>query len=391
MSKKHCIACGNNPTNHTLSYIHNTASIYVEPIDEIVFGTWIGTIGMTIFNWATVPYLFFFKLIRFISWNTDVSKVATDRSRVIWEEANRRGIPMRQLVIMGKPVDMYQARINGSRIMFESIPRPRKLTSSGDSWLDDKYTLKTRLAKHNIPVPRGKSVTSYREACEVFDSVASEVITKPRLGSRGRHTTTHINSREALEAGFTSAQQLCHQVIVEEHLEGSVYRGTVVGGELVGFLEGAPARITGNGHDSIRTLIAEKNKTRNPKVSEVVCDDKLERFLTRTGHTYSEVLPAGTTIDLSEKIGISYGGSSRELITEIHPKIRTILEHAGRIVGSPVVGFDFIILDPTVDPDTQKCGIIECNSLPFINLHHHPLVGTPVNVAGRVWDLFNRK
>jgi hypothetical protein len=32
---------------------------------------------------------------------------------------------------------------------------------------------------------------------------------------------------------------------------------------------------------------------------------------------------------------------------------------------------------------------LEANSLPFINLHHDPLLGTPRNVAGMVWDMLN--
>ena len=37
--------------------------------------------------------------------------------------------------------------------------------------------------------------------------------------------------------------------------------------------------------------------------------------------------------------------------------------------------------------EKQHCGIIECNSLPFIDLHHYPLFGKPNNIAGKLWDL----
>ena len=388
MKKPACPDCGNNPTNHTLAYIHNTLSIYVEPIDEIFFRSTFGRICIKLFDWATIPYLYLFQLIRFIRWNTDVTRVATDRSRVIWEEANRRGIPMRQLVIMGKPVDLYQATINGHRYMFESIPRPPRLANAGDTWLDDKYTLKRRLQKAGIPVPRGESVTSMTEALRVFEIVTKPVITKPRLGSRGRHTTTYITTPEELHRGFTSAQQLCHHVIVEEHLTGAVYRATCVGGTLVGFLAGVPPRVTGDSIHTVAELITEKNKTKNPKMKDVILNDALIHFIGKQGYTLESIVPIGIPIDLSEKIGISYGGSSEELLPKAHPELRTCIEKAARIVGSPVIGFDVIIADPSIDPSTQHWGIIECNSLPFINLHHEPLIGTPVNIAGYVWDLW---
>jgi cyanophycin synthetase len=60
---------------------------------------------------------------------------------------------------------------------------------------------------------------------------------------------------------------------------------------------------------------------------------------------------------------------------------------AAKIIGDPIVGFDFIIPDITKSYKQQRCGFIEANSLPFINLHHEPLVGQPRNVAKKVWDM----
>ena len=58
---------------------------------------------------------------------------------------------------------------------------------------------------------------------------------------------------------------------------------------------------------------------------------------------------------------------------------------------APVVGFDLIMEDPTEDPETQRIGIIECNSLPFIDLHYFALEGPVINLAENVWDLWNTK
>jgi D-alanine-D-alanine ligase-like ATP-grasp enzyme len=60
---------------------------------------------------------------------------------------------------------------------------------------------------------------------------------------------------------------------------------------------------------------------------------------------------------------------------------------AAKVLGDPIVGFDFIIPDIKISWKNQKCGFIEVNSLPFINLHHDPLLGTPRNAAAFVWDM----
>ncbi len=175
--------------------------------------------------------------------------------------------------------------------------------------------------------------------------------------------------------------------MIEEHLVGNVFRSTCVNGQLVGILEGMPPKITGNGKDTIHTLIEIKNNTLTGDVIKPVdITDTLEIFLSRQGHTLETILPLETTIDLSEKIGSSYGGTSREITREAHPKIKDHMERAARVVDAGVIGFDFIITDPHADPDTQSWGIIECNSLPFINLHHDAIEGAPINVAALVWD-----
>lgn len=333
-------------------------------------------------------YLPFFRLIGVLSWNTDGSRIKSLRSKVIWDEALKRGIPIRQLVSFGKPLEFYQAKIKGKKYFYESIPRPPFIKSASDSWMDDKFLLKKKLQKAAIPTPRGRSVCTEKEACALFETLQKPVITKPRLGSRGRHTTTFIQNETELKRGFRTARALGLHVIIEEHLEGSVYRATAVGGKIVGILEGRPPRITGDGAKSISELIIQKNEEKDGRIAAVTETEILNHFLEKQGYTFATILGKDTTIDLSEKIGTSYGGTSRELFGQIHPKLVTYLERAALVVDSPIIGFDFITTDPTADPDTVRWGIIECNSLPFINLHHFPIEGEPQNIAAKVWDLW---
>jgi D-alanine-D-alanine ligase-like ATP-grasp enzyme len=165
-----------------------------------------------------------------------------------------------------------------------------------------------------------------------------------------------------------------------------VYRGTIVDGKLLGVLRGDPPRITGDGVSTIEQLIEKKNKNRHHEVKEFKLTPLTLDFLARSGYTPHSVLEKNKTIDLTEKIGTSYGGYRAEEIHICHPKTKEILEAVGRVVNFPVMGFDFIIQDITKDPDTQKWGILECNSLPFIDLHHHPLEGPAINIAQHLWN-----
>ncbi|HYV33276.1 MAG TPA: hypothetical protein VE973_00295, partial [Candidatus Limnocylindria bacterium] len=175
--------------------------------------------------------------------------------------------------------------------------------------------------------------------------------------------------------------------MVEEQLFGPVFRATVVNFELCGVLRGDGPQIIGNGKNSIAQLIEQKNLQSHLGVKNIVIDAGMERFLLRQGLGLSSVPKKDQTIILSEKIGINYGGSSSEDFEICHPDNKELFVKAAKVLGDPIVGFDFIIPDISKSYKEQKSGFIEVNSLPFINLHHDPLLGKPRNVAANVWAM----
>jgi len=383
-----CLYCATSPVPHWPVWFNESLIVVLTPLNSALLNNRLGRAVEAAFDWVTPALVSFFVVIGVIKFNDDVSKCTIKRARVLWEEAERRGIKMRAILFFGKEIDCYTARIGNRTIYFKGLPRPDARAESAVLWMDDKAKLKEKFLAAGIPVARGGSFSSYDKLRQKFLELDKPVIVKPRLGSRGRHTTTFIYTEEQLARAWRVAKQLCHWVIMEEHLAGSVYRGTVIDGKLVGVLGGSPARITGDGTLSIAELIVMKNNTRPESVGEVVVNNHLKNFLARQNLTPETVLAAGQTIDLSEKVGVAHGGTSFEITPETHPDLRVILEKAARVVPDPILGFDFIIEDVSRSPSEQKWGIIECNGLPFINLHHDPLYGVPINAAAPVWDLW---
>jgi len=122
-------------------------------------------------------------------------------------------------------------------------------------------------------------------------------------------------------------------------------------------------------------------------VKDIKIDSAIGIFLGRQNLNLSSVPQKGEAVSLSEKIGINYGGGSSEDFTLCHPDNKELFVRAAKALDDPLVGFDFIIADITKSYKQQKCGFIEVNSLPFINLHHDPLLGKPSNVAEKVWEM----
>jgi len=350
--------------------------------------------GQTLFNFSTfiIEHLWgLFVITRVVTFSKDASKIPSDRGLVLFEEALVRGWKMEIATIFGRGVDTYRISLpSGKTIVFNGLPKEILENSNAPEWIDDKALLKRRLREAGAPVSRGESFRNVEEAEKFRRTLECPIIVKPRFGSRGRHTTTFLTDSDDFKKAFKIAQQLGSEVIVEEHLVGSVYRGTMIDGKLVGVLAGDPPRITGDGVHTIKELIEIKNNNRHARVGAFKISPMTPLFLKRRGYMLDAILEKATTIDLSEKIGLSYGGNAREVTPLTHPKLKIALEHAAHVVNDPVIGFDFISTDISADPSSVVWGIIECNAVPFINLHHDPLEGEPVNAAGALLDYVER-
>jgi D-alanine-D-alanine ligase-like ATP-grasp enzyme len=385
-----CEYCGNNPVPHFLQWSSESMVIVMTPLNRWMARTGLVRVTAELLDSFFSFWWWLFERFGLARFHEDRKTWSIERAQVLWEEAEARGIKMKGAILFGRHVDYYCATLgNGTKMYFTGLPRPEESRNSEiEFWVDDKGVLKDKLTAAGVPVSPGGNYSDFDSLVKRFRELQKPVIIKPRLGSRGRHTTTHIYTEDELKHAFKVAKQLCHWVIMEEHLNGDVFRGTVIGGKLAGVLGGSPPRITGDGVHTIQELVKAKNAANaDQRVKPIRILDSTEEFLARQNMTLNTVLPAGTTIDMTEKVGISYGGSSYEITEETHPEIKKALEEAAAVIGDPLLGFDFIIDDVRTSPQGKRWGIIECNGMPFINLHHHPLIGQPNNVARHVWDL----
>ncbi|MFA5999566.1 MAG: hypothetical protein WC783_01100 [Candidatus Paceibacterota bacterium] len=386
-----CSACGTSEVNHRLMFFLRLADEFFEKVNYIYKPLFFLDRSLTLSD--TVEKFLFNLLhtIGIIRYDDDIEKAMNGRSKVVWEEARRRDIEMKQVLFFGKKIDHFRAKINGQYYFFNSLPIPPWLPRTGYAWVDDKFAFSERLEKAGIPSPKTKKILFYKDALSAFNDFHKPIIIKPKLGSLGRHTTTNINTLDGLKKAFDLARQITLSMVAQEHLFGSVYRATVVDGNLVGFYRASPPFVIGDGIHTIGELIKEKNKNRSDKVGDIIINTELINFLDRQGYTIDSIIKTGLSINLIAKIGRFYGGYTKEMLSEIHPNFHQIFKKASELVSIPVAGFDLIIEDPTKDPDTQRWGIIECNSLPFIDLHYFALEGEPVNIASYIWDLWDKK
>jgi len=390
VKKSFCSYCGDAPINHLFSFLESVVYITL----DIQAKKLIKHVPNFIKDFADLIPVFLFETLAFlklVKFSSDINRAYTFRSKIIWEEAKKRGIIMKQVIFLGKPLDHYRATLNGKNFYFESIPIRPEFLDMSQNW-DDKVVLKQEFSRKSIPIPAyfGLSFLSLKNMEEIFFKLQKPIIVKPRIGSRGRHTITNIHTLEQFRDSINIAGQICSYLIVEEHLQGSTCRATLVNGILAGFYKGQAPTLSGDGKKTIQELIEEKDKKRHDRVEPIRISRELHDHILRSGFTVDDILPNGISLSLSHRIGRLFGGTTKEMLDDLHPSFIPILKEAAKIVNLSVVGFDCIIPDPTKDASLQKWGIIECNSLPFIDLHYYALEGKPKNIAGMIWDLWTQ-
>ena len=109
------------------------------------------------------------------------------------------------------------------------------------------------------------------------------------------------------------------------------------------------------------------------------------------GHTPKDILQKGKRVTFHQKVNWSVGGTTADVTDEVHPDNTALFERTASVLNAPIVGIDFIIehIDRSWK-EQKKCGILECNSMPFFDNHHLPFEGKPRNVASAIWDMVEK-
>jgi len=390
-NKNYCVDCGGAQVNHHLAYMSIWLSEMIEPwtmwMNNIIPENKLEWLGPILTKVLVVIHL------------GKIEKLPSEkdslRAKVLWEEAIKRGINMEEFLLFGIGRDIFTSKYNNEMRFFDVLPRTKDYNPKGLEWMDNKNEMKKHFKKAGIPVADGGIASSVKEALKIFNRLNKPVITKPNLGSRSRHTTTHISDETNLIASYKKAHQLSPWVMIEEELSGYVFRGTLIGKKFVACLRREPAYVIGDGIHNIKELINIENENplrKGPIFHQLSLDEEAVKELTHWNRTENTMPKKDEIVTLGQKTSRAVGGGITDVTDIIHPDNIIMLEKIAEVLDDPLIGVDFIMDDISISwHDQPRSGVIECNSAPFIDLHHFPLVGKPRNVAGALWDIIYPK
>ena len=232
------------------------------------------------------------------------------------------------------------------------------------------------LSKNNIPIPRFINITkslkhiNIRELITLLDNskLNPPYVIKIDNGRQGKHVYVNIHDKSKL-------LDLIHElfnttntprIIIEEFKIGEPHRILMYKNKIIDILKKEATTVYGDGIKNILELIdvvnVEKKKNNLPIIDEYEIP-----YIKTQGFNLKSIIPINKGVILS-KTPHYHHGSLVYRITKVHPDNIKMFQKVQNIVGSELLGIDYLTDDISVSY-IKKGWINEINSMPDLNLH----------------------
>ena len=101
----------------------------------------------------------------------------------------------------------------------------------------------------------------------------------------------------------------------------------------------------------------------------------------------ASIIKKGQQVRLKEKVNLNSGCDLIEVSEFVNNENKALFLKVAYLLNTDILGIDFICQDISQPCFNQDCAIIECNSLPYIDMHHYPSDGKSQNVAQKIVEL----
>ncbi len=297
-------------------------------------------------------------------------------------------------VVRGIP---YRRLTQGSLVQFGWGSKQRRIWAAevdntsavAESIAQDKDLTKRLLASAGVPVPTGRPVTDFADACLVAEEIGWPVVVKPRDGNQGKGVTVNIVSTEHLEIAHKVAAE--HgEVMVERYLPGNDFRLLVVGDRLVAAARRDPPHVIGDGAHTVRQLVDKVNE--DPRrgeghatsLTKIRFDEIAVARLQVQGLKPDDVPEKGRRVIMRNNANLSTGGTATDVTDDVHPEVAARAIAAAQTIGLEICGVDVLAESVHLPLEDQNGGIVEVNAAPGLRMHLSPSYGKGRNVGEAV-------
>lgn len=231
-----------------------------------------------------------------------------------------------------------------------------------------------------IPVPEHHAF-DYRDldsGAEFLARAGAACVIKPGSGSGGGWGLAgNIRTREQLARAVLNASRYSSKMLIERQVSGDLHRVLVLDGEVIDVVRRRSPSVEGDGHSTVRELIAAENRRRLdargaaglwPLRIDLDCLFALEA----RGGGLDAVPPSGATVTVKH---VTNENRLEDNVTvpasEVGEGIRAEARKAAELVGLRLAGLDVIATDLGRSLAETGGVVLEVNGAPGLSHHYH--------------------
>lgn len=215
----------------------------------------------------------------------------------------------------------------------------------------------------NIPKHQLYTFKDIDKTCADFGSWNCPVVIKPCSGtSGGKGVTVNIRTLKELKSAIVESYMFDRKnYLMEQYVEGSHFRVVTLKGDFVACSQRIPARIVGNGKDSIKKIIEKENIKRSGGKNEtalypILVDNDVKMKLKSIGKSMGSVLGKDEEIYVKDIVNIHSGGEVWN-IENVSDDIKSTCKKIAELLDIYLAGFDIITSDIS-KPLSETNGVI---------------------------------
>jgi D-alanine-D-alanine ligase-like ATP-grasp enzyme len=262
----------------------------------------------------------------------------------ITSEARRRGI---RIDVIDPLTPIFTLRHGGRSVRCYNALSDR-VGAVTFHMAQNKRLANTFLKQNGFPVP-DQELFGDLPAAERFLRRHRTIVVKPCTQWGGRGVSVAVRTGEELRAAVRVARRFEEEVVLEQCVSGMDYRLIFVDFKFVAAIRRRPATVTGNGRDTLRTLVRRRNRQerRNDPSHVIPQDAETARNLTALGLSWDTVPPAGREVRVRLTSNYHTGGSIDVVTESVSRSLVNVARRAVRALAVPVIGVDFLVNEKT--------------------------------------------
>jgi len=274
-------------------------------------------------------------------------------------------------------------RPDGTRIpIYSSCPPTTSYEAAHIA--DDKFLTHAALQSADVPVLqtfRCETTQQAHEAAQSLIHVGKQYVVKPLDSGHGQGITVKLHTLEQLPEALAYARQYADIVLIQQYQQSPIdLRVLCINYKVVAVLERIPARVIGDGTQTVRQLIEQQNQQRGAQYTADLSVIPVDRAVHYLGDAIYDIPPEGEIVTVLGLANIGLGGEGRDVTNATPTWLIDMAEQAARALRLPVCGVDFLVAQQpalNLTAEALQPSVTEVNKCPSLFMHELPKHGQP--------------